>query len=67
MYRNKWKWNHDNPTTQNIWDSVKPVLINFFVVVVVHNLSQETRAKSNKWSNFTPKVTRKRRNEDSLG
>ena len=53
---------NENTTTQNLWDSVKAVLKG-----KVHSntsLPQETREKSNKYPNFIPKATRKRRNEE---
>ena len=55
---------NENMTTQNLWDSVKAVLKK------VHSntsLPQEKRETSNKWPNFTPKATRKRRNGEPLG
>ena len=55
---------NENTTTQNLWDSVKAVLKK------VHSntsLPQEKRETSNKWPNFTPKATRKRRNGEPLG
>ena len=51
---------NENTTTQNLWDSVKAVHSNT-------SLPQETREKSNKWPNFTPKATRKVRNEEPPG
>ena len=35
MYKNKWKWKYDNPTTQNLWDSVKSVLINILLLLLI--------------------------------
>ena len=52
---------NENTATQNLWDSVKAVLKK------VHSktsLPLEKRETSNKWPNFTPKATRKRRNEE---
>ena len=57
MHRNKWKWKHNNPKPMGFGkNSAKgKVLSN-------KSLYQETTEKSNKSPNFTPKVTRKRRN-----
>ena len=49
-----------NTTTQNLWDTKSSAKGK------VHSntgLPQETREKSNKSPNFTPKITTKRRNE----
>ena len=51
---------NENTTTQNLWDSGKAVHSNT-------SLPQEIREKSNKWPKFTPKATRKRRNEEPQG
>ena len=62
MHRNKWKQKHDNP---------KPVgLSKSSAKGKVHSntgLPQETREKSSKLPNFTPKATRKTRNEEPQG
>ena len=58
MHRNKWKWKYDRP---------KPMGFSKSNAEKVHSntsLPQETREKSNKLPNFTPKATRKRRNEE---
>ena len=62
MHRNKWKWKHNNP---------KPVgHCKSSAMGKVHSntgLPQETRIKSNKEPNSTPKSTRKGRNEEPQG
>ena len=58
---------NENTTTQNLWDSVTS---NSSLKRKVHSntsLPQETRETSNKWPNFAPKATRKRRNGEPLG
>ena len=46
-------------TTQNLWDAAKAVLREVYSNTI---LPQETRKKkSNRWPNFTPKTTGKRR------
>ena len=52
---------NENTTTQNLWDSVKAVLRGRFIAI------QAYLQKSNKWPNFTPKESRKRRNEECQG
>ena len=62
MHRNEWKWKHNNP---------KPIgHCKSSVKGKVHSntgLPQETRKKSNKQSNSTPKATREGRNEEPQG
>ena len=53
---------NENTTTQNLWDTVKAVLRGKARSNI--GIPQETREKSNKLPNFTPKATRKRRNEE---
>ena len=54
---------NENTISQNPWDTVKAVLRGRFST----SLPQEKRETSNKWPNFTPKATRKRRNGEPLG
>ena len=56
---------NENTTTRNLWDSVKAVLRGRFISNT--SLPQETGEKSNKQPNFTPKATRKKRNEVPQG
>ena len=56
---------NENTTTQNLWDSVKAVLRRRFIAIQVYLKKQEK--KINKSPNFTPKATRKRRNEEPQG
>ena len=51
---------NENTTTQNLWDSVKAVLRGRFIAIQAYLKKEEK--KSNKYPNFTPKATRKRRN-----
>ena len=56
---------NENTATQNLWDSVKAVLMGSFIAIQAY-LKKKTE-KSNKQPNFTPKATRKRRNEERQG
>ena len=51
---------NENTTTQNLRDSVKAVLRGRFIAIQAYLKKEEK--KSNKYPNFTPKATRKRRN-----
>ena len=62
MHRNKWKWKHDNPKPMGFSKSSAKGKVHSNT-----NLPQETREKSNKQPKFTPKATRKRRNEELQG
>ena len=57
MHRNRWKWEHDNPKPMEFRKSSAKGEVHSNT-----SLSQESRKKSNKSVNFTPKATRKRRN-----
>ena len=57
MHRNRWKWEHDNPKPMEFRKSSAKGEVHSNT-----RLSQESRKKSNKSVNFTPKATRKRRN-----
>ena len=62
MHRNEWKWKHNHPKPVGHWKSSPKGK--------VHNntgIPQETRKKSNKQPNSTPKATRKGRNEEPQG
>ena len=50
-------------TIQNLWDSVKAVLRGRFIVIESYLKKHE----KNQINNFTPKATRKRRNEEPQG
>ena len=57
MHRNEWKWKHNNPKpTGHCKSSAKGK------VHSITGLAQETRIKSNKKTNSTPKSTREGRN-----
>ena len=56
-----------NKTTQNLWDSGKAVLMWMFIAIQAYLKKQTNKQKSNKWPNFTPETTRKRRNEEPQG
>ena len=56
---------NENTTTQNLWDTVKAVSKR--KVHSITGLPQETRKKSNKLPNSTPKATREGRNEEPQG
>ena len=51
-----------NMTTQNLWDYVKAMLRGRFIAIQAYFGKRE---KSSKEPRFTPKATRKRRNEES--
>ena len=58
----------DNMTTPNLWDSVRAVLRGRFIAIQAYLKKQEKKSnKNSNKSNFTPKATRKRRNEQSHG
>ena len=50
---------NENMTTQSLWDSVKAMLRGRFIAIQAYLKKQE----KNQINNFTPKATRKRRNE----
>ena len=50
---------NENTTTQNLRDSVKAVLRGRFIAIQAYLKKEEK--KSNKYPNFTPKSTRKRK------
>ena len=50
---------NENTTTQSLWDSVKAMLRGRFIAIQAYLKKQE----KNQINNFTPKATRKRRNE----
>ena len=50
---------NEDTTTQNLQDSVKAVLRGTFIAIQAYLKKQE----KNQINNFTPKATRKRRNE----
>ena len=52
-----------NMTTQNLWDSVKAMVRGGFIAIE----SYLKKHDKNQINNFTPKATRKRRNEESQG
>ena len=52
-------------TTQTLWDSIKEVLRGRCIAIQAYLKKQEEI--SNKEPNFTPKATRKRRNEEPQG
>ena len=56
---------NENTTTQNLWDSVKAVLKGRFIAIQAY-LKKQEKSQINK-PNFTPKATRKRRNEEPQG
>ena len=62
MQSNKWKWKHHNPKPTRF--SKSSAKGKFYSTT---SLPQETREISNKQPNFTPKATRKRRNEEPQG
>ena len=53
---------NENTTTQNLWDSVKVVLKGRFIAIQAYLKKQEKNQINNL---FTPKATRKRRNEET--
>ena len=53
---------NENITTQNLWDTVKVVLRGRFIAIQAYFGKRE---KSSKEPRFTPKATRKRKNEES--
>ena len=55
----------ENTTTQNLWDSVKAVLRGRFIAIQAYLKKQERNQINN--LNYTPKATRKRRNEAPQG
>ena len=59
MHRNKWKWKHNNPKPMGFSKSSAKGKVHSNT-----SLPQETREKSNKYPNSTPKAARKRRNEE---
>ena len=62
MHRNEWKWKRNNPKPMgHCKNSAKRK------VHSITGLPQETRKKSNKWPNSTPKATREGRNEEPQG
>ena len=62
MRRNEWKWKHNNPKSVGHCKSSAKGKVNSNTVI-----PQETRKKSNKYPNSTPKATRKGRNEEPQG
>ena len=52
---------NENTITQNLWDSVKAMLRESFIAIQAYLKKWETL---NNQPNFTPKATRKRRNEE---
>jgi len=52
-----------NMTTQNLWDSVKAMVRGGLIAIE----SYLKKHDKNQINNFTPKATRKRRNEESQG
>ena len=58
--------NENENTTQNLWDSVKALLRGRYIAIQAYLKKQEKKSnKNSNKSNFTPKATRKRRNEES--
>ena len=57
MYRYKWKWKHNNPKPVGHYKSSAKGKVHSNT-----GIPQETRKKSNKLPNSTPKATRKGRN-----
>ena len=57
MHRNEWKWKHNNPKPVGHYTSSTKGKIHSNT-----GIPQETRKKSNKSPNSTPKATRKGRN-----
>ena len=53
--------NENENTTYNLWDSIKAVLLGRFIVIKTYLKKQEKNQINNL---FTPKATRKRRNEE---
>ena len=53
---------NENTITQNLWDSVKAVLRRRFIAIQAYLKKQEKN--SNKYPNYTPKATRKRKDEE---
>ena len=62
MHRNKWKWKHNNPKPMGHCKSSANRKVHS-----ITGLPQETRKKSNKWPNSTPKATWEGRNEEPQG
>ena len=59
---------NENTTTPKLWDSVKSVLRGRFIAIQAYLKKQEKKSnKNSNKSNFTPKATRKRRNEEPQG
>ena len=59
MYRNEWKWDTIKPKPMGHYKSSAKEKVHS-----ITGLPQETRKKSNKWPNSTPKATRGGRNEE---
>ena len=49
----------ENTTTQNLWDAAKGFLRGKFIAIQSY-LKKQTKKKSNRQPNFTPKTTGKR-------
>ena len=62
MHRNKWKWKHSNPKPMGHCKSSAKGKVHS-----ITGLPQETRKKSNKSPNSTPKAIREGRNEETQG
>ena len=62
MHRNEWKWKHNNPKPIGLSKSSAKGKVHMNT-----SLPQETREKSNKKPNSTPKANRKGRNEEPQG
>ena len=56
---------NENVTTQNLWGTVKAVLRGRFIAIQAYLKKQEKNQI--KKPNFTPKSSRKRRNEEPQG
>ena len=63
MHRKEWKWKHNNPKPVGHYKSSAKGKVHCNTGRIV----QETRKKSNKKSNSTPKATGKGRNEEPQG
>ena len=62
MHRKEWKWKHNNPKAMGHYKSSDKGKVHSNT-----GLPQETRKKSNKQPNSTPKATGKGRNEEPQG
>ena len=62
MHRNEWKWKDNNPNPLGDCKSSAKGKVHSNT-----GIPQETRKKSNKSPNSTPKATRKGRNEEPQG